>query len=43
MVSSGHGKFVYVLSKPLIVSVPVMKGVGSEGQELLPVENGALK
>ena len=31
MVSSGQGKFVYVLSKPLIVSVPVMKGVGSEG------------
>lgn len=31
MVSAGQGHFIYVLSKPLIVSVPVMTGTGSEG------------
>lgn len=29
--SSGQGKYVYVLAKPLIVSAPVMSGAGMEG------------
>ena len=29
--STGQGKFLYALAKPLIVSVPVMKGAGQEG------------